>query len=268
MYPILFKIGTFEVHTFGLILILAFGAAFLVGRARAPKYGLSAEQVADAFFWTLVAGVLGARVGFIVQELGYYTAHPDKLLSLKFQGLTSYGGLVGGLIALLFLARKHKVPARTYLDLAGVPLLLGHAIGRIGCLLNGCCYGGQCTLPWGIHVDGQPGLFHPAQVYDSLMTLGGMFVLIQIEKRGLRPGQSVCLAVIFYSVSRFIYEFWRAGTQAEVDAGLRTSTTIAGTPFTEAHVFALLVIIVGCIGFFLLQRTPKPITSSAEPGTP
>lgn len=267
MFPILFKIGTFEVHTFGLILILAFGAAFLVGRARAPRYGLTAEQVADAFFWTLVAGVLGARLGFILQELPHYIAHPEQLFSLKFQGLTSYGGLVGGLIALLLLARKHKVRARTYLDLAGVPLLLGHAIGRIGCLLNGCCYGGQCTLPWAIHVDGQTGLFHPAQIYDSLMTLGGMFLLIQIEKRGLRPGQSVCLAVIFYSLSRFIYEFWRAGTPDEVKAGLRTSTTIAGSPFTEAHVFAFLVIVVGAVGFVLLQRGPKPISSAVEPGT-
>jgi phosphatidylglycerol:prolipoprotein diacylglycerol transferase len=77
MLPVLFKIGQFEVHSYGLILILAFIAAYFFGRARAARYGLTKDQVGDAFFWTLVFGVLGARVGFIIQELHYYLEHTN-----------------------------------------------------------------------------------------------------------------------------------------------------------------------------------------------
>jgi phosphatidylglycerol---prolipoprotein diacylglyceryl transferase len=220
MYPVLFTIGSFEVHTFGFVLVVAFVAAFFYGRARAHRFGLTKDQVSDAFFWTLVAGVLGARIGFIVQELPHYLANPSELLSLQFQGLTSFGGILGGMLALWFSARRAGVPTRNVYDLAAAPMLLGHAIGRVGCLLNGCCYGRACELPWGVPVQHMDGLFHPAQIYDSLMVLGGLAFLLAAERRGLKPGQSVALALIVYSLSRFIYEFWRAGTVAEVEAYL------------------------------------------------
>ncbi len=258
MFPVLFKIGEFKVHTFGIVMIAAFAVAFLLGRARAARFGLTKEQVSDVFFWTLVAGVLGARLGFIVQELGYYLEHPDRLFSLQFQGLTSYGGLVGGFFALIFLARKHRVSALTYLDLAGAPMLLGHAVGRVGCLMNGCCYGRRCELAWAVPVEGQTGLFHPAQIYDSLMVLAGLALLVAIERRGLSRGQSFGLAISFYAISRFIYEFWRAGTPAEVAAGFATSTTIAGTPITEGHVFSLAVLLVGVGTFLWARRNREP----------
>lgn len=254
MLPVLFKIGDFEVHSFGLVLIVAFGAAYFMGRARAEKYGLTKDQVGDAFFWTLILGVLGARLGFILQELPYYLANPDKLLSLKFQGLTSFGGLVAGFLGLVWMAKRAKVPLRNMLDVAGAPMLLGHIIGRVGCLLNGCCYGGRCTLPWGIPVDNQSGFFHPAQAYDSLMVLVGLGILLALERRGLRSGQSVLLAVIFYSLSRFIYEFWRAGTPAEVRAGYATSTYFAGLPVTEAQIFSGLTIMLCLFLWFRLGR--------------
>jgi phosphatidylglycerol---prolipoprotein diacylglyceryl transferase len=262
MFPVLFKIGSFEVHSFGLVMVIAFAFAFLLGRARAPRYGLTKEQVADAFIWTLVAGVLGARLGFILQELDHYLQNPDQLFSLQFQGLTSYGGLIGGFIAMLVIAKRHRVPARTYLDLAGAPMLLGHAFGRVGCLLNGCCYGRKCDLPWGIPVENHSGLFHPAQVYDSLMVLGGLALLLQIERRGLKLGQSFSLAIAVYAISRFIYEFWRAGTPAEVRAGFATSTTIAGTQFTEGHVFSLAVLVAALVAFFVFARSSSVAPAS------
>ena len=268
MLPVLFKIGQFEVHSYGLILILAFIAAYFFGRARAPKYGLTKDQVGDAFFWTLVFGVLGARVGFILQELHYYLEHTNELLSWKFQGLTSFGGVVAGFLTLLWMARRFKVPARDLLDLAGPPMLLGHAIGRFGCLLNGCCYGRRCEFPWGIPVRHQDGLFHPAQIYDSLMVLVGMALLLMLEKRGLKRGQSVSLTVIFYSLSRFIYEFWRAGTRSEVDAGFATSTYIPGVPLTEAQAFSLICILIAAFYYFHFSRIGATSVEPPETETP
>lgn len=258
MLPVLFKVGTFEVHSFGVALIVAFGLAFLLGRARAHRYGLTKDQVGDAFFWTLILGVLGARVGFILQELPHYLSHPDELLSWKFQGLTSFGGLIAGFFALVWMAKRAKVPLRNMLDVAAAPMLLGHIVGRIGCLLNGCCYGGRCDLPWGIPVERQTGLFHPAQAYDSLMVLAGLAILFALERRGLRSGQSALLAVAFYSISRFIYEFWRAGTPAEVKAGYATSTYFAGLPLTEAQIFSALTIVLAVFLWFRISKREEP----------
>lgn len=268
MLPVLFKIGQFEVHSYGLVLILAFIAAYILGRARAARFGLTKEQVGDAFFWTLIFGVLGARIGFILQELPYYLEHTDELLSWKFQGLTSFGGVVAGFLTLLFMAKRFKISARNLLDLSGPPLLLAHAIGRVGCLLNGCCYGRRCELPWGIPIRNQDGLFHPAQIYDSLMVLVGMALLLMLEKRGLKPGQSVSLTVIFYSLSRFIYEFWRAGTRKEVDAGFATSTYIPGIPLTEAHIFSLVCILLGVFFYFRYSKGPSLVVEPPEMETP
>jgi phosphatidylglycerol:prolipoprotein diacylglycerol transferase len=265
MYPVLFKIGSFEVPSYGVMLVVAFIAAYFFGRARAAKYGLTKDQIGDAFVWTLIFGVLGARLGFILQELPHYLEHTDQLFSLRFQGLTSFGGLIAGFVTLVFLARKWAVPLRDVLDVAGAPMLLGHAIGRVGCLLHGCCYGGRCDLPWGIPVQYQEGLFHPAQIYDSLMVLAGLGILLLAEKRGLRPGQSVSLAIILYSASRFIYEFWRAGTFAEVKAGYATSTYFDGLPVTEAQIFSLACILVAGFFFLKLGRRPEAVPTAETP---
>jgi len=268
MLPVLFKIGEFEVHSFGLVLIVAFAAAYLMGRARAEKHGLTKDQVGDAFFWTLILGVLGARIGFIVQELPYYLSQPEKLLSLKFQGLTSFGGLVAGFLGLVWMARRARVPLRNMLDVAAAPMLLGHVIGRLGCLLNGCCYGGRCDLPWGIPVENQSGLFHPAQAYDSLMVLAGLFLLLWWERKGLKPGQSAIVAVVLYSLSRFIYEFWRAGTPAEVQAGHATSTYFAGLPVTEAQIFSGLTILLCAYLWLRISRGRNPASSPSVSEAP
>jgi phosphatidylglycerol:prolipoprotein diacylglycerol transferase len=169
------------------------------------------------------------------------------------------------------MAKRFKVSTRNLLDLAGAPMLLGHAIGRVGCLLNGCCYGRRCDLPWGIPVRHQDGLFHPAQIYDSLMVLVGLWLLLLFEKRGLKSGQSVSLAIIFYSASRFIYEFWRAGTRAEVDAGFATSTYFDNVPLTEAQIFSLLCILIAGFFFWRYRKGNSPAVEPPEievPETP
>lgn len=247
MYPILFRIFGFPVHSYGVMLLIAFFAAVWFGRKRAPKFGFTPSQIYDAAFWALILGVLGARIFFIVQEWPHYAKHPEELWSLQFAGLTSFGGLVFGALGLLIWAKLAKKSAVRMLDLVAAPFLLAHAIGRVGCLLNGCCYGGSCPadLPWGIHVDHLPGLFHPAQMYDSLMNLAALGLLLYIERRGVPYGRSFSLVLILHGTARFIYEFWRAGTDEQVKNGLATSTYMDHLGITDAQVAALVVILFG-----------------------
>ncbi len=247
MHPVLFKIGSFTLHSFGLLMVAAFFGALWLARKRAEKFGFQPTAVTDAGFFTLLFGILGARVVFILQELPYYLHHSGELLSWQFQGLTSFGGILFGFFYLVYWAHKNKTPFFNVLDLMVAPLLLGQAIGRVGCLLNGCCYGGVCppSVPWGIHVEGLANLHHPAQIYESLMDLIGLFILLALERRGLAKGQSLAAGIALYGLARFIYEFWRAG---------ESSTYVPGLPITDAQAVAGSMVIVGIALFVVLRN--------------
>lgn len=255
MHPVLFELFGFKVHSFGLLMLVAFATALLFARKRGPRFGFSPEQISDISFWTLIVGVLGARVAFLVQEIPYYREHPEKLLTLQFEGLTSFGGLLFGFLAVVVGCRRLKKPLWNLLDTLAPAMLLGHAIGRVGCLMNGCCYGGLCDVPWGINVDGVVGLHHPAQIYDALMNLAALGVLLALERRGLKAGQTFALFLVLHGLARFVYEFWRAGT---------TSTTIGSLPITEGHVAALVLVVVGAVIFVVGRLNPAQHAPEAE----
>lgn len=246
MHPILFEYGPIKIHSFGAMLLVAFLAAMQVARRRAVKFNLPAAGVTDLLFWTLIAGVLGARIGYLVQEIPYYSAHPEKLLTLQFQGLTSFGGVVLGAATAILFARKQKWSVPVVLDVIGPAFLVGHIIGRIGCLLNGCCYGQQCNLPWAIHIHDLLGRYHPAQVYDSLMNLVAVGIILGLERKfRFKPGQVFGLVLVFHGITRMIYEIWRAGA---------TGKLIGGTPFTEAQLAALILCAIGAVSFAAFGR--------------
>jgi phosphatidylglycerol:prolipoprotein diacylglycerol transferase len=265
MYPTLFEIpkignfGPFPVHSFGVVMVIAFATALWMVRIRAPKFGIDAQKITDASFWALVAGVLGARIVFILQDLPHYAKHLDEVFTLQFQGLTSFGGLIFAVAALGIWARREGIPVQRMFDLCAPAYGVGYILGRVGCLLNGCCYGGVCPSDFllATQFNGRPEFHHPAQMYDAVMNavaLGGFFLL---EKRGLRLGQAAAFYLAAHGLARFIYEFWRAGTPAEVNSGLASSTTIGTLPITEAQVMAMVLVVFGAIWFFLARRNPK-----------
>ena len=149
MHPILFtippfhvfglRLGDWQVHSFGVLMVVAFFAGLWLVRKRAPSRGLDPNRISDLMFWVLIAGVIGARALYIVQEHDYYAKHPNELLSIQFAGLTSFGAIIAGLAVVWVWCWRHGTSSIKVLDVVGPALLLGHAIGRVGCLLNGCC---------------------------------------------------------------------------------------------------------------------------------
>jgi phosphatidylglycerol:prolipoprotein diacylglycerol transferase len=231
MHPILFKIGNFELRSFGVMLMIAFIVSVFMAGKRGPKFGLKTEQIQDAALWLILPGILGARIMFIAIEWKTYAGNWNEIFKIQMDGLTSFGGLLGGAIGLILYSKFKKVPMAGILDSVGVPVLIAHGIGRIGCLLNGCCHGQFCaTSPPGVQVAGKPGFYYPAQLADTGIVLLGV---------------SVSLAMGTYGLSRFIYEFLRAGA---------SSTTIGGTNFTDAHIAGLVMALVGYGCAFMLNR--------------
>lgn len=257
MRPILFHIGSFPIHSYGVMLVIAFLIGLQLVRVRAPRLGIDTNRITDALVGALFAGVLGARLTFFALEWPYYAAHPAEMFSIQFAGLTSFGGLAFGLIWMLIWCKRTKTPVFTMMDCIAPSFLIATAIGRVGCLLNGCCYGGVCdaSFPLKTFIDGQ---WHvAAQVYDSVMNLIGLVILLVVEKRTkLLSGQAAGLALVFTGLSRFIYEFSRGGTLAQVNSGAATSEYLIGH-ITEAQIAALVVMLIG--GGIFVAVIKKPV---------
>ena len=232
------------------MMVFAFLAGLTLARKRAPQFGIDKEKLSDVTFWAILSGILGARVFFIVQDLPYYLSHRSELFSFQFQGLTSFGGfIVGGIVAAI-VCKKKGIPILGYLDLIAPPFLLGHVIGRIGCLLNGCCHGRPTdhAFPFAAFSAEVNTTVVPAQLYDSAMNLVALFVLLKLEKRFPREGYTMGMALVLHGLARFIYEFFRAGT---------SSSTIGSLPITDGHVMAVLIMAVG--GIFIMRSKPRQI---------
>lgn len=261
MHRELLKIGPVTIFSYGALLAIGLIVALLLAKKRAPKYQIPPDGVFDSSLVAVILGIFGARITFIAQDWQYFSTHPNDLWSLQFSGLTSFGGVVFGLLGLFIWSKFAKKPFLGILDVFGAPFLVAHAIGRIGCLLNGCCYGRVCNAWYCVPGEAsRVGMhFFPAQLLDTAFNLVGFAVLIALEKRGtFRLGQSFGISMALHGLARFFYEFWRSGTVADVKAGLASSTLIPGLPITEGHVAAAVLIVIGIIVYAVNRKQPLP----------
>jgi len=195
MYPILFQIGPITIYSYGLMIAVAFITGTFLARQEAKRKGLDPEVILNLALGSVISGIIGARLLFIVQNLKYYLDYPMQVFMLHKGGLSFYGGLVMAIIfAAIFLKRLNL----SFLNVANLIcpyLALAQAIGRVGCLLNGCCYG----------IAG-----HPVQIYSSLSLL-----LIFVVLRRLQS-QTFLWYCLLYSVMRFFMEFLRGDNLREL----------------------------------------------------
>ena len=143
------------IRGYGMMLLLAVvaGTGLLVWRGR--RAGLDPDLMFSLVFWMFVPGILGARLFYVIEYWpDYQKATPGETLAAVVNftkgGLVVYGSLIGGLLGFLAFVRKHRLPVLAVADLMAPCLLLGLALGRVGCLMNGCCFGGPCDLPWAV----------------------------------------------------------------------------------------------------------------------
>jgi phosphatidylglycerol---prolipoprotein diacylglyceryl transferase len=255
MHPTLFEIGSFKMSSFGAIMVVSFIFSLWLARARAAKFGFTKDQIGDVAFVAIIAGILGARAFFIIQDLPYYLKHLDELFSIQFKGLTSFGGFIVGGVAAAVYCKVKRLSAVGFLDLAAPAFLIGHAIGRIACLLNGCCHGHPAASAFPFLAFSQENNQYnvPAQLYDSVMNLAVLGLVLWMDKKDRKPLYVFGMTFFLHGITRFIYEFFRAGS---------SSTTISGSPFTEGHVVAMLISVFGL--FFVLKPTKPSVTQSLE----
>lgn len=219
MYPILLKIGPLTIHTYGFMLALGVALGLLFMYVQSKKYGLQAPVMLDMAFYTIIISLIGAKLILFLGSISYYLRRPSELFSLARSGGVFQGGLAFGIIFALWYFRKHRIPTWKAADVIVPALALGHGFGRIGCFTAGCCYGRECSLPWGVTFQNEYAssltgipldrVLHPTQLYESALNFLNFFVLFLILKKKKFDGQVFSFYIINYSIIRFFVEYFR-----------------------------------------------------------
>jgi len=219
MYPILLKIGPLTIHTYGFMLAMGVALGLLFMYVQSKKYGLQAPVMLDMAFYTIIISLIGAKLILFLGNISYYLRRPSELFSLARSGGVFQGGLAFGIIFALWYFRKHRIPTWKAADVIVPALALGHGFGRIGCFTAGCCYGRECSLPWGVTFQSEYAssltgipldrVLHPTQLYESALNFLNFIVLFLILKKKKFDGQVFSLYIINYSIIRFFVEYFR-----------------------------------------------------------
>ena len=215
--PAAIRIGSFAIHWYGLMYLMAFVQFLLLGRLRirSPQYqalGWSYKDLEDLLFAGVLGVVLGGRLGYtLFYQPGFYLTHPFNILKLWEGGMSFHGGLLGVILAMLWFAHRHKTTFFVVSDLVAPLVPFGLAFGRLGNFINGELWGRPTDLPWAMifpQVDMLPR--HPSQIYQLFgegLLLGIILWIFSSKPRPL--GQVSGLFLLGYGVCRFLAEFAR-----------------------------------------------------------
>jgi phosphatidylglycerol:prolipoprotein diacylglycerol transferase len=242
-----FSIGSIDVMWYGILIACGFALCIYMICKRAPRHELTGDKALNYAIFVAVAGIIGARLYYIIFKLPYYLEDPARMLQIREGGLAIHGGLIAGCIMAIVLCKLWKDNPLNIMDLFFVSIPLGQAIGRWGNYFNGEAHGGPTDLPWGIMVDGQK--VHPTFLYESLWCLFMFFLLWYIDNRRKFTGQTFLLYCMLYSAERFFVE------------SLRTDSLMLG-PLKQAQVLSIIVIAAAACAYYYLYK------KSAAPGSP
>ncbi|MFH0826661.1 MAG: prolipoprotein diacylglyceryl transferase [Candidatus Omnitrophota bacterium] len=211
MHPEICTLGPFTIYSYGLMLAIAFAVSTFLLTRQAKKQGIPEDAIFNLAFIVFIAGVMGARLFYVIENFPHYLRNPLEVIMLQYGGLSWFGGLIAGLTAGVFYLRKKKLPILKVIDLLVPFVALGQSIGRIGCLLNGCCYGKAAAV--GLYFPVHQFILIPVQIYSSVFLLAIFVILRILQERPHPEGQILCAYLLLYSVKRFFIEFWRADNQ-------------------------------------------------------
>jgi phosphatidylglycerol---prolipoprotein diacylglyceryl transferase len=210
--PVAISLGPFEIHWYGLMYVIGFIAAWLLGRWRAARFGLSGDDVGDLLFYAAIGVVVGGRLGYaLFYGMGQWLADPLWIFRIWDGGMSFHGGLIGVLLAALYFARKKRLAFFTLTDFIAPLVPIGLGAGRIGNFINRELPGRVTELPWGMPFPGMgPELRHPTALYEAFLEGAVLFVVLwwvsaKPRARGLVSG----LFLLLYGVFRFAVEFVR-----------------------------------------------------------
>ncbi len=240
MYPRIADLGPVTIHTYGVLLALAFIAGIWLASRNAKKVGINPDLIWNMGLIIIFSALVGAKLLLFISDFTYYFQNPREIFSLSTLRYTGvyYGGLLFALAASVWYTRKTKLAAWTVADISAPGIAIGQAIGRLGCLASGCCFGKTTQMPWGITFSDEYAYnnvgvplnipLHPTQIYESLGTfLLFLFLMWRLSRKRFH-GQIILEYLLLYAPLRFVIEFFRNDNRGFVLHGLLSTSQFIG----------------------------------------
>lgn len=243
------NLGLFSIHYYSLILLFAFFVGWKVIENEAKRQAVSSEFITNLLFWTLIVSIIGARIYFVLFNFDYYSADPIEIFKVWHGGLAIHGGIIFGLIFILFYCYKYKENSFKILDMVVVGLIIAQAIGRWGNFFNMEAHGPEVSLEYlqslyvpdfiinGMYINGV--YYLPTFYFESLLCLFGFVILLIVRRfKKIKIGQITALYLIFYGIIRYFIESFRTDSLMLFD-------------FKIAQIVSVIMLVSGFIIFII-----------------
>lgn len=256
MNGVLFTIGNFEIRIYSVLILVAVAIGYLLITSEAKRFQIKKEFMFNMLFWTLIFGIIGARLYYVIFNWDYYGSNLGEIIKIWNGGLAIHGAMIAGGLAMILYCKKYKVRVGKMFDIVVPALLLGQAIGRWGNFFNMEAYGSVVEyktlvdmkiIPQFIidnmYINGQYHL--PMFYFESLWCLLGFILIMFIRRRKyIKDGQIVAFYLMWYGVARFFIE------------SFRTDSLMLGS-IKIAQVISVIMFIAGLFTQFIQSRKPK-----------
>lgn len=245
MHPILVKIGPVTIYCYGLMVAIAFLFGIYIARLEAIRKNIKPDLIYDLSFYLVIGSLIGARLYYLAFfNPSIFIKDPVSILKIWQGGLAIHGAILGGIVTGLLFSRFRKISFWKLADLVAPSILLGQAIGRIGCFLNGCCFGVPTESMFGVRFPrgslpyvAYGGLaVHPAQLYEFILNIIGFFALWSMRKRVKFDGGLFLLYLMIYNCIRVITSSLRGDSFYIWSTNLKIAQIISSIIFVVAIV--------------------------------
>jgi phosphatidylglycerol:prolipoprotein diacylglycerol transferase len=248
MHPVLFRIGPFTLHTYGVFVAMAFLSAIALALREARRVGEDPDKILDLCFYMLVAAIVGSRILYVLVNWSAFSQDPFDIVRIWQGGLVFYGGFIGALITALWFMKRKGLSVLKTADIMAPSIAFGQFVGRIGCFFAGCCYGKTCDLPWAVIFTHPESLapkgvpLHPVQLYSSLNGLFIFLVLMGIRRIKGFEGQIFWTYVLLYAVTRSILEHFRGDERGMFVGGLLSTSQLIGVIMAVIAITVMIIL--------------------------
>ncbi len=256
MSPVIFELFGFEVRWYSVLILLAVVLAYFLITSESKRFHYDYEFMFNLMFWTLIIGIIGARLYYVLFNLDYYSKNISEIPMVWHGGLAIHGGIIFGLITIIVYSKKHKKSFLKLLDIFAPALILGQAIGRWGNFFNSEAFGNAIEYQTLVNMKIIPqfiidnmyinGNYHlPMFYFESLLCLIGFIIMLFLRRKNyLKKGLVLSFYLIWYGIVRFIIETFR------------TDSLMLGN-LKMAQVISIVMILIGIIISVIQLRKPK-----------
>lgn len=243
-----------DIYWYGIFIGLGVILGVLLALHEAKRTGQNPDTYLDFIIYAMIIAIIGARLYYVIFSWDFYSQHPEKIFAIREGGLAIYGGIIGGAITLLVVAKHKKIPATVLLDVAGMGVIIGQLVGRWGNFMNREAHGAvtDAFLKMGLQdVSGVVTYYHPTFLYESVWNLVGFIGLHFFSKKRKFDGEVFLAYVAWYGLGRVWIEGLRTDSLYLFSTGIRVSQLVAAVSFLAAG---------GVLAWVLIKKKPTPDT--------